>query len=77
MAFGCWFLWLVVTVAYGYRARMKGTLAAVGFSLILMVTAGLLRTTANWHDLSWLLILGVAVTLQVAMLISALRRLPE
>lgn len=77
MAFGCWFLWLVVTVTYGYRTRMKGTLAAVGFSLILMVTAGLLRATANWHDLSWLLILGVAVTLQVAVLISALRRLPE
>ncbi len=77
LALGCWLAWLMVTVAYGYRARMKGTLAAVGFSLILMVTGAMLRATANWQDLSWLLILGVAVTVQVALLIYALRRLPE
>ncbi|MFN8612521.1 MAG: DUF2157 domain-containing protein [Vulcanimicrobiota bacterium] len=77
LALGCWLLWLLVTGAYAYRRRLKGSLAAVGFSLILVITAGLLRATADWHDMSWLLILGLAVTAQVSLLIWALRRLPE
>ena len=75
--FAAWALWLVATTAYAYRKRHKGTLAAVGFSAILLVTAGMLRATSHWDDMNWLLILGVAVTLQVAALIYALRRLPE
>lgn len=77
IAFGCWLLWLLTTAAYGYRSRLKGTLAAVGFSMILIITSGLFRVTESWHDMSWLLILGLAVTFQVAVLISLLRRLPE
>ncbi|MBS2037753.1 DUF2157 domain-containing protein [bacterium] len=77
VALGCWLLWLIVTTAYAYRTRMKGTLAALGFSLILMITAGLLRAMGRWNEMSWLLILGVAVTVQVALLIWALRRMPE
>lgn len=76
-AFGSWAVWVAVTVLYAYRQRHKGTLAAVGFSVILLVTAFLLRATGQWDTINWLFVLGVAVTAQVAALIYALRRLPE
>ena len=75
--FGAWALWVGVTVAYAYGKRHKGTLAAVGFSVILLVSAGLLRVTADWNTINWLFVLGVAVSAQVAALIYALRRVPE
>ncbi len=74
---GAWFLWMAVTTAVAYRKRHKGTLAAVGFSAILLVTAVLLRATAHWDSMNWLFVLGVTVTVQVSALIYALRRLPE
>lgn len=75
--FLAWIVWVVVTTFYGYRKRHKGTLAAVGFSVILLATAFLLRCTDQWDNMNWLFILGVAVTVQVSALIYALRRLPE
>lgn len=72
-----WIVWVVVTALYAYRKRYKGTLAAVGFSVILLVTAGLLRGSGGGDNMNWLLILGVAVSVQVAALIYLLRRLPE
>ncbi len=77
LAFVAWAVWVAVTGLYAYRNRHKGTLAAVGFSIILLVTAALLRGTAEWDDMNWLFILGVAVTVQVSALIYFLRRLPE
>ncbi|MBX3166993.1 MAG: DUF2157 domain-containing protein [Candidatus Eremiobacteraeota bacterium] len=76
-AFVAWIAWVAATTFYAYRRRHKGTLAALGFSVILLVTAALLRGTAEWADMNWLFILGVAVSVQVAGLIYALRRLPE
>lgn len=72
-----WLVWFAATAFYAYRRRYKGTLAAIGFSFILLVTAGLLRATGQWDDVNWLFILGVAVTVQVSALIFLLRRLPE
>lgn len=76
-AFAAWGVWVTATAFYGYHKRHKGTLAAVGFSAILLVTAALLRATAQWDNMNWLFVLGVAVTAQVSALIFALRRLPE
>ena len=72
-----WLVWFVLTATYAYRRRHKGTLAAVGFSAIILITGALLRSFAQWNDTSWLFILGVAVTVQVSLLIAFLRRLPE
>jgi len=75
--FLAWLVWFVLTTLYAYQRRHKGTLAAVGFSAIILITGGLLRNFAQWNDMSWLFILGVAVTAQVSLLIYLLRRLPE
>lgn len=76
--FLAWLLWFVVTVWYASHRRHKGTLAAVGFSAVILITGWLLRVCADWNDLAaWLLVLGVAVTAQVTLLIYLLRRLPE
>lgn len=72
-----WGVWVVVTTGLAYRKRYKGTLSVVGFSVILLLTAWLLRATAHWDNLNWLFLAGVSVILQVAALIYALRRLPE
>ena len=71
-----WAVWLLVVGGHGYRYRQKGNLAALGFSAVVILTAAL-GQNISWHDLSWFFVMGLAVIVQVTLLVAALRRLPE
>ncbi|MBT9584457.1 DUF2157 domain-containing protein [bacterium] len=71
-----WAVWLLVVGGHGYLYRQKGNLAALGFSAVVLLTAAL-GQNIRWHDLSWFFVMGLAVIVQVTLLVAALRRLPE
>jgi hypothetical protein len=69
--------WMVVAgiaASWAWPRRRKGTLAGLGFSLILLITTALVR--ALDFGTQSLLIVGLAVILQVAALLEWLRRIP-
>ena len=72
-----WAVWLSVAGTYGYHKRLRGTLAALGFSAVILVTTAMGLGMLDWQDLSWLFVLGIAVIVQVTGLVWAIRRLPE
>jgi uncharacterized membrane protein len=72
-----WTLWVATAGAYAYRRRQRGTLSALGFSAIILVTTGIGRSLSDLPELGWLLVMGLAVIVQVTLLIHLVRRLPE